>query len=175
MPPSLKRAGDDPATSLESGTVHIDPVGVLASISKVAQSGPHTLFHAAKAVHTLELLLIFVATASMMILVSYASSPVLFKGPEFRWLRRQCAAMRFAAQESPRSRFNCSRTFYVCATSSKNFFVTSNWYCFFSMVSIPVRRLGLTVLKRNARASHSLMLRASVVGRTVVTLPSCST
>ena len=38
--PSSQRAGDDPAASSEVGTVHIDPVGVLAALSEVAQLRP---------------------------------------------------------------------------------------------------------------------------------------
>ena len=38
--PSSQRAGDDPAASSEVGTVHIDPFGVLAARSEVAQLRP---------------------------------------------------------------------------------------------------------------------------------------
>ena len=76
--PTQNRAGNDPAASVESGTVLIDPVGVLASISTAAQPAPANLFHFHSRAHCSGLLLISLRTDSVLIPVSpecHASSP----------------------------------------------------------------------------------------------------
>jgi hypothetical protein len=68
LSPSHQRAGDDPAASWESGTVRIDPVGVLASISQAAQPRPAYFVHLTRPVHSRVSLLISDAAADVMVL-----------------------------------------------------------------------------------------------------------